>query len=277
MFIQTEAADDPRLMTFLPGRAVLTAGTAEFPDADAARRSPLARRLFDVAGVESVTLKTDAVVVERSDDADWQTLKPPILGAIMDHFTGGQPVLLDEAPAASAGASDADAETVRKIEDLIATRIRPAVRDGNGGVEYHSMSDGVLYLKLEGSAFGLMAGIQNMIRHYLPQVKAVRDYRAGLPKPGLKSAMGIAVQDLLDKRINPSVAAHGGHIALIDVDTDDRTVFLRLEGGCQGCGQADVTLKQGIETEIKKYVPEVLHVLDTTDHANGKNPYFQMR
>ena len=84
-----------------------------------------------------------------------------------------------------------------------------------------------------------------------------------------------SVQELLDQRINPSVASHGGHIALIDVQ--DKTVFLRLEGGCQGCGQADVTLKQGIEAEILRTIPEVTQVLDTTDHAEGKNPYFQMR
>jgi Fe-S cluster biogenesis protein NfuA len=274
MFIQTETSGDPRLMTFLPGRAVLGSGTAEFPDADSARRSPLARRLFDLDGVEAVVLKADSITVEKTEDSDWQAMKPLVLGAIMDHFTAGLPVIEGEAAAPSDGDAEEDSETVRKAKDLIATRIKPAVRDG-GSVEYHALKDGVLYLKLEGSAYGLLAGIQNMIRHYLPEITAVRDHRAALPKPGLNTAVGLRVQELLDNRINPSVAGHGGHISLIDVQED--TVFLRLEGGCQGCGQADVTLKQGIEAEILRTIPEVTRVLDTTDHAEGKNPYYQMR
>ena len=81
------------------------------------------------------------------------------------------------------------------------------------------------------------------------------------------------VQTVLEERINPSVAGHGGRVSLIDLR--DKTVFLQLEGGCQGCGQADVTLKQGIEVMIKEACPEIEEIYDVTDHANGKNPYYQ--
>ena len=155
---------------------------------------------------------------------------------------------------------------------MIETRIRPAVRDG-GAVRYHDFKDGVVYLELEGSAAGLLAGIENMLRHYMPEIQAVKDHRDAQPKPGLETPDGIAIRELLDQRINPSVAAHGGHIALVDVQDD--TVYIRLEGGCQGCGMANVTLKQGVEVEIKRAVPSITQVLDTTDHAGGNNPYFQ--
>ncbi|MCZ6530231.1 MAG: NifU family protein [Chloroflexi bacterium] len=107
----------------------------------------------------------------------------------------------------------------------------------------------------------------------MPEIDAIKDYRDAIPKPGLDTPEGKEIQRLLDERINPAVAAHGGHIALVDVQDD--TVYIRLEGGCQGCGMADVTLKQGIETEIKQLVPKITSVLDATDHAGGENPYYQ--
>ena len=94
-----------------------------------------------------------------------------------------------------------------------------------------------------------------------------------ISKPGLETPTGKAVREVLDSRINPSVAGHGGHIALVDVQDD--TAYIRLEGGCQGCGMADVTLKQGIETEIMQAVPQIRAVLDVTDHAGGTNPYYE--
>ncbi|MCZ6720162.1 MAG: NifU family protein [Proteobacteria bacterium] len=101
----------------------------------------------------------------------------------------------------------------------------------------------------------------------------VRDYRDAIPKPGLDTPEGQAIRRLLDEKINPGVAAHGGHISLVDVK--DNTVYIRLEGGCQGCGMADVTLKQGVVQEIQAVVPAIAEVLDVTDHAGGKNPYYQ--
>ena len=126
---------------------------------------------------------------------------------------------------------------------------------------------------MRGSAFGLLAGIENMLRHYVPEVSAVKNYQDALPKPGLETPEGKLIFRVIEERINPAVAAHGGHVSLVDVQHD--TVYIRLEGGCQGCGMADVTLKQGIEVEIKQAVPAIAHILDATDHAGGKNPYYQ--
>jgi Fe-S cluster biogenesis protein NfuA len=112
-----------------------------------------------------------------------------------------------------------------------------------------------------------------MLRHYVPEIEKVQDVMDAIPKPGLETPTGKAVREVLDSRINPAVAGHGGHISLIDVRGP--RVFLRLEGGCQGCGMADVTLKQGVEAEIKRAAPEIQEILDVTDHASGSNPYFQ--
>ena len=119
----------------------------------------------------------------------------------------------------------------------------------------------------------MLDGIANMLRHYVPEVTDVVDYRDALPKPGLETPEGEAIRRVLDEQVNPAVASHGGHIALVDVQDD--TVYIRLEGGCQGCGMADVTLKQGVETAIRREVPTIVNVLDVTDHAGGSNPYFQ--
>jgi Fe-S cluster biogenesis protein NfuA len=107
----------------------------------------------------------------------------------------------------------------------------------------------------------------------VPEIEKVQDVMDAMPKPGLDTEEGRAIRRLLDERINPQVASHGGHIALVDVQDD--TVYIRLEGGCQGCGMADVTLKQGVATEIQAVVPTINSVLDVTDHAGGTNPYYQ--
>ncbi len=119
----------------------------------------------------------------------------------------------------------------------------------------------------------MMAGIQNMLRHYVPEITAVLDHRDALPKPGLTTEAGIVIRQLLEERINPSIASHGGRISLVAVK--DNKAFVRLEGGCQGCGMADVTLKQGVAIEIMGMLPEITEVLDVTDHAGGGNPYYQ--
>ena len=132
---------------------------------------------------------------------------------------------------------------------------------------------GVVYLEFQGGAFQLKSGIENMLRHYVPEIERVADWRDALPKPGLDTPEAQAIQDLLESRINPSVAGHGGHISLIDVE--GARAYIRMEGGCQGCGMANVTLKQGVEVEIRKVVPTIREVLDVTDHAGGTNPYYQ--
>ena len=276
MFIQTEATDHPDRMRFLPGRDVLDAGVVEFPDSEAAAGSPLALRLFGVSSVDAVELGADYIAVTRTPEADWSVLRTEILQAVMEHFLGGEPVLADHTEdAADVIIEDdgADPAVVAEIRELIDTRIRPTAAQGGGDVSYRGYKDGIVLLELSGPAAALMAGIGNMLQHYIPEVKGVSDYRDALPKPGLDTPVGKAVKELLDTRINPSVASHGGHIALVDV-TDD-TVYIRLEGGCQGCGMADVTLKQGVEVQIKETVPQILHVLDVTDHGSGDNPYYQ--
>ncbi len=274
MFIQTEALPDPNRLKFIPGEEVLPSGTAEFPDEESAERSPLAARLFGVDGVTGVTLATDHLVVAKEGGEDWMVLKPMLLGAIMDHFMSGAPAVHGLTPSAAPVADNSDGDpVVAEIKDLIETRIRPAAQQHGGDVHFRAFKDGDVLCEFEGSAFSLIGGMTNVLRHYVPEVVAVKDYRDALPKPGLETPTAEAIQKLLDERINPAVAGHGGYISLIDVQ-DDRA-YIRLEGGCQGCGMADVTLKQGVEVEIKSAVPEISQVLDVTDHAEGTNPYYR--
>ena len=128
-------------------------------------------------------------------------------------------------------------------------------------------------LRLQGSAYAMLAQFEDMLRHYVPEIEKVQDVMDAIPKPGLETPTGKAVREVLDSRINPAVAGHGGHISLIDVRPP--RVYLRLEGGCQGCGMADVTLKQGVEAEIMRAAPEINEILDVTEHAAGSNPYYQ--
>lgn len=280
MFIQTEAMPDANRMKFYPGEVVLSSGVAEFGDEEAAERSPLAARLFNIDGVSGATFYGDFITVIREAEADWQVLKPMILGAIMDHYASGQPILLD---AATAGAPDkeagfdiqddpADAEIIDQIQDLMGTRIKPAADQMGGDVIYKAYKNGTVYVEFIGPTKALVGGMTNVIGHYIPEVQAVKDFRDAIPKPGLDTPIGKAIQVVLDEKVNPAVAGHGGHISLIDVKGD--TAFIRLEGGCQGCGMADATLKQGVEVEIKSAVPEIISVLDVTDHAGGANPYY---
>jgi len=274
MFIQTERTPNPATLKFLPGRPVMEKGTANFTDAEKARRSPLATGLFGLDGVSGVLLDIDFITVTKSDDKDWEIMKPQILGAIMDHFQSEKPVIEEpDAKAADPEETGAEDAISAQIKELIDTRIRPAATQDGGDVTYRSFKDGVVYLEFQGSAFSLLSGIENMLRNYVPEVEAVKDHRDALSKPGLETPEGKAIQELLEKQVNPSVAAHGGHISLVDVKAD--TAYIRLEGGCQGCGMADVTLKQGVATEIQRVAPGITNVLDVTDHAGGDNPYYQ--
>ncbi len=274
MFIQTEETADPAELKFLPGTEVLPGATASFASADEAGPSPLAARLFEIEAVERVSLGADHIVLTKSDEADWQTLKPAVLGAIMDHFVAGRPVMAEgaegaTAPAAGGGQDDISAQ----IQELVETRIRPAAADQGGDVIFHEFKEGAAIIEFIGAAHMLRGGVQTMLRHYLPQVERVVDYQDTIPKPGLDTIEGQTIQKLLDEQVNPQVAMHGGHIALVDVQ--DTKVYIRLEGGCQGCGMASMTLKHGVEVAIKEAVPSIEQVLDTTDHAGGDNPYFQ--
>src|SRR5258708_30715143 len=139
MFIQTEATPNPATLKFIPGRAVLDSGTMEFVNREAAARSPLAEKLFGVPGVTSVFYGSDFVTVTK-DDSDWQHLKPAILGAIMEYYMSGAPLLADGSAASDEIQdeedeffSEEDAETVEIIKDLIETRVRPAVANDRRG------------------------------------------------------------------------------------------------------------------------------------------------
>jgi len=180
MFIQTEQTPNPATLKFLPGRVVMDHGTADFPASDSAGGSPLARRLFDVTGVERVFLGSDFVTVTKSANEDWQVLKPAILGAIMEHYTSGEPVI-ETAAAASAEAAGDDDEVVTQIKELLETRVRPAVAQDGGDITFEGFRDGIVYLHMQGSCSGcpsstatLKMGIENLLRHYVPEVVEVR-------------------------------------------------------------------------------------------------------
>ena len=183
MFIQTEQTPNPATLKFLPGRPVMAMGTANFTSEEAARVSPLAERLFALPEVAGVFLGADFITVTKADDGDWYQLKPAILAAIMEHFTAGRPVLLaDVAGAAVTETSEEDEdEVVAQIKELLETRVRPAVAQDGGDIIFHDFEDGVVYLHMQGSCSGcpsstatLKAGIENMLRHYVPEVVEVR-------------------------------------------------------------------------------------------------------
>ena len=183
MFIQTERTPNPATLKFLPGEAVMSSGTADFRDVESAERSPLARRLFQVEGITGVFFGGDFVSVSKSDDADWQLLKPVILGLIMEHFVAGHPLLLDDAAQTAEEIADdgADAEIVAQIKELLDTRVRPAVAQDGGDITYQGFQNGIVMLQLQGSCQGcpsstmtLKMGIENMLKHYIPEVVEVR-------------------------------------------------------------------------------------------------------
>lgn len=181
MFIQTEQTPNPATLKFLPGRVVLDQGTADFPSADDAQRSPLARRLFEVEGVERVFFGSDFITVTKAVAHEWQVMKPAVLGGIMEHFTSGEPVLRAEAMSGAEESTVEDDEIVAQIKELLDTRIRPAVAQDGGDIVFHSFEDGVVYLHMHGSCSGcpsstatLKMGIENLLRHYVPEVVEVR-------------------------------------------------------------------------------------------------------
>ena len=181
MFIQTEETPNPATLKFLPGRAVVESGSVDFASAEGSQRSPLAERLFKVEGVERVFLGQDFVTVTKAGTKDWAVMKPALLGVIKEHFVSGQPVWLAEAPAADGAAGEEDDESVAQIKELLETRVRPAVAQDGGDIIFQSFEDGIVYLHMQGSCSGcpsstatLKMGIENMLRHYVPEVIEVR-------------------------------------------------------------------------------------------------------
>ncbi|MBL6457531.1 NifU family protein [Belnapia sp. T6] len=186
MFIETEGTPNPATLKFLPGREVMgSRGTADFASAEAAARSPLAARLFALGGVARVFLGGDFITVTQTEEAEWYSLRPQVLGAIMDHFVAGLPVIEDAGDAEAEEYDAADAEIVDQIKELLDTRVRPAVAGDGGDIVFRGFRDGIVRLHLQGACSGcpssratLKHGVENMLRHYVPEVVAVEQVEA---------------------------------------------------------------------------------------------------
>jgi Fe-S cluster biogenesis protein NfuA len=185
MFIQTEATPNPATLKFLPGRTVLEQGTLEMRDAAAAATSPLASRLFAIKDVSSVFFGQDFIAVTKTA-GEWNHLKPAILGAIMEHFLSNEPIVHDGTDTAGSEDGeeffdDKDASTVGMIKELIETRVRPAVASDGGDITFKGYRDGIVFLNMRGACAGcpsstatLKSGIENLLRHFVPDVTEVR-------------------------------------------------------------------------------------------------------
>jgi len=184
MFIQTEQTPNPQTLKFLPGKVVMEEGTAFFQSVEKTSNSPLAKRLFDVEGVTGVFLGSDFVTITKNDSLDWQVIKPAILGSIMDHFNSGELTINNETineGKKSLLENSNDSDIVKQIKELLDTRVRPAVAMDGGDIVYDSYKDGIVYLHMQGACSGcpsstatLKMGIENMLKHYVPEVKEVR-------------------------------------------------------------------------------------------------------
>jgi Fe-S cluster biogenesis protein NfuA len=182
MFIQTEETPNPATLKFMPGLAVLATGSRDYRDGAAAAASPLAKRLFGIGEITGVFLGYDFISVTKSAARDWAQLKPAVLGAIMDHFTSGLPVVDDAAAVvATPGATGTDSALVTQIKELLDHKIRPAVAQDGGDIVFERFEDGIVYLQLHGACSGcpsssatLKAGVENMLKHYVPEVREVR-------------------------------------------------------------------------------------------------------
>lgn len=184
MFIQTEATPNPATLKFLPGRPVMRLGTLDIREADGAKKSPLAEALFALEGVSGVFFGSDFISVTRQQ-GDWQDIKPAVLGAIMEHYLSGAPLLTDEADLQPQNDgeefyAEADAHTVETIKQLIESHVRPAVAKDGGDIKFRGFREGTVYLAMKGSCSGcpsssatLRHGVQNLLKHYVPEVVSV--------------------------------------------------------------------------------------------------------
>lgn len=180
MFIQTEPTPNPQTLKFIPGEEVLDSGTAFYTSAANAANSPLAQAIFTVPNVNAVFFGSDFITVTKSEQGDWNVLKPLLLTTIMDHYVAGKPVVVEASKASSNTVSEFDSEIVKQIKELIETRVRPAVAQDGGDIVFHDYTDGVVRLEMHGACSGcpsstatLKQGIENMLKHYVPEVVAV--------------------------------------------------------------------------------------------------------
>ena len=182
MFIQTEETPNPATLKFLPGQTVLGTGTANFSDRDNIESSPLAKKLFDVEGVVGVFLGSDFITITKKEDFLWEHIKPALLGTIMDFLHSGEEILNNDFRDSSHEIHEGpDSEIIKKITDLLDTRVRPAVAQDGGDITFQSFQEGIVYLHMQGACAGcpsstmtLKMGIENLLRHYIPEVTEVR-------------------------------------------------------------------------------------------------------
>ena len=183
MFIQTEETPNPATLKFLPGTTVISEGSANFRSIETAEKSPLALALFEISGVTNVFLGEDFIAITKDETKDWQVIKPSLLGVIMEHFTAHRPVMLDNVVEATPNSTFEDEdEIVSQIKELLHTRVRPAVAQDGGDIVFENFEDGVVTLQMRGACAGcpsssatLKMGVENLLRHYIPEVKEVRE------------------------------------------------------------------------------------------------------
>ena len=182
MFIQTEETPNPATLKFLPGQTVLGGGTANFSAGDSTESSPLAKKLFAVEGVVGVFLGSDFITITKKEDFLWEHIKPALLGTIMDFLQSGEEILDEDAGDTMHETHEGpDSEIVKKITDLLDTRVRPAVAQDGGDITFQSFQKGIVYLHMQGACAGcpsstmtLKMGIENLLKHYIPEVTEVR-------------------------------------------------------------------------------------------------------
>ena len=184
MFIQTEQTPNPQTLKFLPGKVVMDQGTAFYQTIDEAEDSPFARRLFAIDGVKGVFFGSDFITITKSDAYEWQVMKPSVLGGIIDHFNSEDKTVekdVEKEAKKSFQTNEDDSDIVKQIKELLDTRVRPAVAMDGGDIIYNDFADGVVYLKMQGACSGcpsstatLKMGIENMLKHYIPEVQEVR-------------------------------------------------------------------------------------------------------
>ena len=181
MFIQTEDTPNPETLKFIPGNIILKTGTADYPSKGVASDSPLATRLFEIDGVSRVFLATDFISVTKDPEIDWNNLKPSILTGIMEHYSSGLPAINETENKETESNNNEDSETIKQIKDLLETRVRPAVAMDGGDITFCSFESGVVTLQMKGACAGcpsstatLKMGIENMLRHYIPEVTEVK-------------------------------------------------------------------------------------------------------
>tara|TARA_Y100000590_G_C15112705_1_gene785516 strand:+ start:53 stop:616 length:564 start_codon:yes stop_codon:yes gene_type:complete len=187
MFVQTEPTPNPLTLKFLPGRVVMQSGTAFFQNKSEVDNSPLAKKFFEIDGVEGVFFGSDFITITKKEELDWQIIKPSIFTIITDHFNSDNPVVLSDTNSDKdeVKKDDNESDVVKQIKELINTKVRPAVAMDGGDIVYQKFEEGVVYLHMQGACSGcpsstatLKMGIENMLKHYIPEVKEVRPVSA---------------------------------------------------------------------------------------------------